>query len=386
MGPALGQNFFHMRKKPADQRDLQAAAVLHLRSGSATSRSSLARVLGASPSTLGIYVDHLIGMGYASESGLEQGPMGRPRRNLCLRPEAGWFAGVEFNAERAQAVRVDFAGKACAAEVRQLPPHADSATVVKTLAQAVDKLGFGRPEPLLGIGVGVPGLVDAKAGVGLLYSFIKDWKNIPVGQALAQRFKVPVTLENNLRAIALAERWFGGGRSLDNYIVLGPRSGFGMAIVEGGRLLRGAHHAAGEIGRWPWPLDGGRQELHNQLSSPGVYRKLAGMAPDEDVPADLKAALSERAHQAGDEWQEVVTDFARVVGCLHLLLDPEVFFLHGPLTALGPRFCTEVVKAAAGVAPALAASLPKLVPSSLGDDAGALGAASLAMEAWTLPV
>ncbi len=382
----MSQHFFLMRKKPADQRDLHAAAVLHLRSGQATSRSSLARLLGASPSTLGIYVDQLIAMGYATEAGLDQGPMGRPRRMLSLKPQAGWFAGVEFNAERVQAVCVDFSGKACAAEARALPAEVDTAMVLRTIMQAVEALAHGAGTPLLGMGVGVPGLVDVTAGKALLYAFIRGWKDVPLAQVLQARHKVPVTLENNLRAIALAERWFGGGRDLNDYVVLGPRSGFGVSIVQGGQLMRGAHHAAGEIGRWPWPLDGGRHELHDVLSAPGVYRRLAGLGPGDPLPADLRAALGEMSARTGAEWEEVVTDFARVIGCLQLLVDTERYFLHGPLTALGPRFCQEIVKATAGVAPALVQAPPRLVPSTLGDDAGALGAASLAMESWVLPV
>src|SRR4051812_26690977 len=100
-----------MRKSPAIQRDLLGAAVLHLRRQRAASRSSLAVALGLAPSTAGLYVDQLIESGYVDESGLEQGLVGRPKRRLATQAGAGWFAGVEFNAERVQAVAVDFSGR-----------------------------------------------------------------------------------------------------------------------------------------------------------------------------------------------------------------------------------------------------------------------------------
>ncbi len=81
-------------------------------------------------------------------------------------------------------------------------------------------------------------------------------------------------------------------------------------------------------------------------------------------------------------WQEVIADYATVIGSLQLLLDTECFFLHGPLTSLGERFCAGVVGEVRATTPALAEAPVRLVPSALGDDAGALGAASLAMESW----
>ena len=87
-----------MRRKPSDHRALLASTVLLVRSGRATSRSALAKSLEASASTLGLYVDQLTAMGYMHETGLSNTHVGRPQRLLGLRAEAGWFAGVEFNA------------------------------------------------------------------------------------------------------------------------------------------------------------------------------------------------------------------------------------------------------------------------------------------------
>src|SRR5215211_9320553 len=203
-----------MRKNPAIQRDLLGAAVLHLRSGRAISRSSLAVALGLAPSTVGLYVDQLIEDGYVDESGLEQGPLGRPKRRLATQARAGWFAGVEFNAERVQAVSVDFAGERVGSQSKWLPDDADTKTVLQAIKTLVAMLARNAQGPLLAIGAGAPGVVDPRAGVGAHYAFIPDWRNVPLAEALRERFEVPVTVENNLRAIALAERWFGGGRDL----------------------------------------------------------------------------------------------------------------------------------------------------------------------------
>lgn len=374
-----------MRKNPIVQRETLAAAVLQVRSGRATSRTTLAKALGISPSTTGLYVDHLIAEHYLNETGLNQGPMGRPRRLLTTEADAGWFAGVEFNAQRIQAVGVDFSGGLKTTVELLLPAEVTADHVIKSILSCVARLAMTMQGPLLSVGLGVPGLVDAQAGVGLYYAFIPDWKQVPLVEKIGSKLKVPVILQNNLRAIALAERWFGLGHGLNNYVILGPRSGFGIAMVQDGRVIEGAHNAAGEVGRWPWPLmegTGGSQELHHALSAPSTWRRLAGAGERGNLPEDLRAGLAALADSAGPDWDAVCADYARVIGLLHLIIDTGVFILHGPLTVLGERFCQSITDAACALMPALSGAGLKVVPSTLGDNAGALGAASLAMEAW----
>ena len=77
------------------------------------------------------------------------------------------------------------------------------------------------------------------AGFGSRYSFIPNWDNVPVADALRGRFGIPVMVQNNMRVISLAERWFGRGAEHQDYVVVGPRSGFAVAIVQDGKLLDG---------------------------------------------------------------------------------------------------------------------------------------------------
>ena len=311
--------------------------------------------------------------------------MGRPRRALSTRADAGWFAGVEFNAQRIQAVGVDFSGSLRSTEEFVLPVDVMADQVIQSILDCVARLAVRMEGPLLSVGLGVPGLVDAQAGVGLYFAFIPDWHQVPVVERIGSQLKVPVILQNNLRAIALAERWFGMGHELSDYVILGPRSGFGIAMVQEGRVCEGARNAAGEVGRWPWPLmavAGEGQELHHALSAPATWRRLAGVGPQAKLPEDLRAGLAEVAESAGQEWDAVCADYARVIGLLQMIINTEVFVLHGPLTILGERFCHSITEAACALMPALRDGRLKLVPSTLGDNAGALGAASLAMEAW----
>jgi predicted NBD/HSP70 family sugar kinase len=369
-------------RNPEEIRRNRARTVLHIRSRRATSRRSLADVMALSPTTAGFYVDQLISKGYILEAGLDQNGMGRPKRSLSVRGDAGWFAGVEFNAERVQAVRVDFSGKLAASQLRLLPEGANTAEILKEVKSAITALQKNARSLLLGIGIGAPGVIDPELGLGLEYAFVSDWQKVPVTKTLRSSFEVDVVLENNLRTIAVAERWFGRGRNLDDYVILGPRSGFGVAIVHGGNLFGGTNNAAGEIGQWPWRLAKQPCELHDQLSSIAIWRRLSGSSSRAKLPSNFHAALSKFADAKSKQRDSVVNDFANVLGCLHLLLDSSAYLLHGPLTALGMQFCDEVVAQISSLIPMLRTRLPRFFPSQLGDDAGALGAAGLAMERW----
>jgi predicted NBD/HSP70 family sugar kinase len=362
-----------------DQRHLLSQAVLQVRSQRATSRRTLADVMRLSPTTAGQYVDQLIATGHLHENGVEKGPMGRPKRSLTTNPDAGWFAGIEFNAERLHGVCVDFSGTRTGGQIASLAEATTPTAVLAEIRKMVVALGKSATGPLLGIGAGVPGVVDPVAGLARDYAFIEGWRDVPLAEELGAVHKVTVTLDNNLRTIALAERWFGGAADLSDYVILGPRSGFGIAIVMGGRMITGAGHAAGEVGRWPWG-DGG--ELHDALSSPAVWRRLAGKTERARLPADLHSALATFADRRSEARTAIIADYARVLGCMHLLLDAHSYFLHGPLTALGDAFCAEVIESIGRLVPSLAARPVRLLRSDLGDDAGALGAASLAMERW----
>jgi predicted NBD/HSP70 family sugar kinase len=369
-------------RSPAELRQNLAQAVLHVRSQRATSRRTLADVMKLSPTTAGFYVDQLIESGYLREAGLEHGPMGRPKRALGPNASAGWFAGMEFNAERIQAVRIDFSGQMAASEVRSLPGTAGTSEVMAEIKSLITAMIRGATGPLLGIGIGAPGIVDPQRGIGLECAIIPDWRDVPVADQLRKRFKVPVTVENNLRTIALAERWFGGIQCQENYVILGPRSGFGIAIVQHGQLYCGSHHAAGEIGWWPWPFGGEVTAVHDSLSSVAAWRRLSGASTRSRLPANLHDAFSNLEDADSAERESLVKDYAHVIACLHLLLDSEAYYLHGPLTALGTRFCNEITAAIARLVPVLANRPPNLLPSKLGDDAGAMGAACLSMERW----
>jgi len=370
-----------MRYKPDEFQHQLAECVLHLRSRRANSRSSLARSMSISASTMGIYVDTLIKRGLVQETGQELGHVGRPKRLLRPCPDAGWFAGIEFHAGGIWGVAVDFEGKVITRYREFLPADLDVERTLESIQKVFYILSSGMSLPLLGVGIGVPGLVNAGEGLALHYRFIKGWTNIPLSRMLDGVTSVPVHIEQGLRTIALAERWCGLQHHLRDYVLLGARFGFNAAVVHGGNIAMGARHAAGELGFWPSPSRQGL-ELGDLISAPATYRRLAGLAMDAPVPVNLNDAFAELSNASEDRIEEVAMDYAGVIGCLQLLLDPEVFVLHGPVCQLGKKFCEAMVRQVELTVPALAGRPPRVELTMLGEEAGALGAACLAVEHW----
>jgi predicted NBD/HSP70 family sugar kinase len=371
-----------MRIKPVDQSKIAARCLINIRNGVGESRRELADALDMSPSTAGLYVDQLIDAGYVIETGLKHGVMGRPKRRLEVRLEAGWFVGVEWNSNQASAVRLDFAGGRLEHVNRVLKAGVTSSEVLVVIEEMIAGLVDGKSGRFLGIGLGAPGVVNVDQGIAGDFPFIANWNDVPLKSHMEARFQVPVTVGNNLRVIALAERWFGGAKGLENFIILGPRSGLGVGLVIGGQVLDGLNHAAGELGNWGWVSSSGGNELHYALSAPAVWRRLTGAEIGASLPEDMRGEMANIAAKLDDCWRDVAQDFGQVVGCLHLLLDTEAIFVHGPLCGLGRGFWEAVVDYSIKLMPRLASRPPPLVCSALMDEAGALGAASLAMESW----
>ena len=191
-----------MRTLKISKANLHAQIVGLVRSGRAESRASLAKFLKVAPSTMSLYVDQLIAAGWIKEAGLVQGKTGRPKVRLALESKNGWFAGLEFTASRAQVVAVDFAGRLLQSQACPIPAGGDADAVIQTLQNAVREMTAGVRAPLLGIGVGEPGLVDTEAGICRYSIIFPNWRDVPLRFSTArpaQAATAPTLSEDSLR-------------------------------------------------------------------------------------------------------------------------------------------------------------------------------------------
>jgi glucokinase len=397
--PRGGSGRFKIKQNTIASQQADLLRLVRARDG--LSRVELARSLNLAPSTVGIYVGHLVEEGYLFEGKTAARDFGRPPTILALNPQGGRFIGVDFEARNIMAVAVDFSQRPLK-EFHDTIALADSVeNILRKIEHAIETVGADDSRKVLGIGVGVPGVIDPARGIALNYKHIKGWSNVPLVSRLAARFGVPVFLENNVRTMALAELWFGQGRGLRNFICLGVRSGVGAGIVIDRQLHHGADNRAGEIGDWPCLLATGNgaggsrpgrafvrledmasfQSVQNWLPVPARPKPNLLVAPGTEVPVE---ALLEAAKAVDKTVLGILDRAAQTFGLalnqLNCAFNPEKIILAGVLTSFGDLFLRRLEKSLETFSPP--SGLPPVVNSNLGSFNGALGAAALAVHEW----
>jgi N-acetylglucosamine repressor len=387
---------------------LEAELLRRVRATEGLSRVDLARQLHLAPSTAGIYVDRLITEGFLLERPKADRDLGRPPTLLALNPEGGCFIGVDFEAHNIMATAVDFSQQPLKQIHKTIRPSDSINQIISKIEQAIQQVIVKDHQPLLGIGVGVPGTVDRSSQIALHYDHIPGWRNIPLGERLRKRFNVEVYLENNIRSMALAELWFGQ-RGLQNFICLGIRTGIGAGIISEGRLLRGKNNLAGEIRGWLCPV-----APFQTFPSPATSRKTwhcQALRPLEEIasiPAIIEAvsaAVKKNrssffkntkaiafadivvAARHGDETvrrvlENVAQSLAWIICHANTLVSPEKIILAGPLAELGDLFLAPLGKTVERFCSEFGHRIPAISKSELGTFNGALGAAALALHEW----
>ncbi|ADI05327.1 MULTISPECIES: ROK family transcriptional regulator [Streptomyces] len=214
-------------------------------------RPELARRTGLSAAAVTKAVRPLIESAYLVEDVAEEArpTLGRPANPVRVDGGRALFAGVKVTGDEVIGVLTDLCCRVCAARHMPLPAR-DPRAVLAAVAELVGALlieADGLGVPVLGLGVAVSGDVDRVRGV-VRYSPFLEWRGIPLAELAATTTGLPVTVDNDVRALTVAEQWFGGGVGLSNFAVVTVGAGIGCGIVVHGRVVAGAQGVAGEIG------------------------------------------------------------------------------------------------------------------------------------------
>ncbi|RAV22470.1 ROK family protein [Paenibacillus contaminans] len=246
-------------KKNDSKRTNKLNILQIVRHSGETTKPALAKVLGISMPTSSSLVDELIGEGFLQISGIgastEQG--GKKPKLITLNPQGRYAAALHIGARKVEGAVVDLLGGLHHRLSEPLPPHRTQQAVGRALsavAGRVLELARSADMPVVGIGVGLPGLVDRHKGPTTAVNF-SEVNGLRIDREL-EPFGLPVWIDNECRNSALAEQWFGLGRQKRNFVSLFTDGGIGAGFLIDGQMVRGMDESFGEIGHTVVQMDG----------------------------------------------------------------------------------------------------------------------------------
>jgi predicted NBD/HSP70 family sugar kinase len=362
----------------------RAAILAHIGAHGATSRADLARGLQLSPALITKLTRDLLADGFIIEREHSPSRGGRPAQLLGLATGSFGAVGVKVAPDHLTLVEVGLGG--AVSRTATEPFDASDRMALARLTTVVKGFAEGATHDiLLGIGVGLPGNV-LEQSEGVVDSTQLGWSQVPLGSALRTATGLPVLIDNNVNALALAESVFGAGRSRENFLVVTIGTGIGAGIVSGGTIVRGQSGNAGEMGHLPVAEDGPEcqcgargclESLIGQSALIARARREGIIGPDGGIAA-LSSAAASGDHAAQEVFSAAGHLLGRAVAGVVNLLDPELIVILGE----GAESWTHW---ALGFEPALrGAVLPRqraieVVVEGWQDDRWAQGAASLVL-------
>jgi glucokinase len=309
------------------------------------------------------------------------------------------------------AIGVDFGGTTVKAGVVYQSNIIDPAPPIATK-------DFGSPEELIGamariinelkakhpsvsaIGVGMPGFIDFEKGTIQNLTNVPGWHAVPLKKLLAKATGSPVFVENDANCMAFAEWKRGSGRGLQHLVCIGLGTGVGGGLVVNGQLVRGACHAAGEIGQTSIDYRG-RPGHYGNLGALEDYvgnKEIAQSAceaylaagieksPEQCTPAALAAAAIAEDPVALACWDEVARMLATAAMNCCWLLNPQAIILGGGVSRAGEVLFKPFTHYLCSQLSDPFKENLMILPATFGHEAGIIGAAALALESSGFPI
>ena len=211
------------------------------------SRAEIARITKLTRTTVSDAVSGLLTAGLVREVGFGTSLGGKNPILLSLEADSRYLIGLNLAQDRFIGAVVNLRGEI--KETCELPVvNRNGDQALDLVYQILDELLKGSWKPVVGIGVGAPGLINTREGV-VLTAVNLDWRDLPLGSLLKKRCGLPVAVLNDSQATAIGEYVYGGGHNPDeNLVVVNVKQGIGAGILINGRLFQGDGGGAGEIG------------------------------------------------------------------------------------------------------------------------------------------
>jgi glucokinase len=318
------------------------------------------------------------------------------------RSSAPYVIGVDLGGTNIRVALVDREGRilqdARRPALADQAPEATLANIRDGVAEVLEEQR-AKPEQVVGIGIGLPGIMDDDEGLVFWSPNFPRWENVPVAREVGRPTHLPVTLLNDAKCAALGELTYGAGRGARHMVMITVGTGIGGAFVVDGQLLMGPNGSIGEVGHQTidpsgplcgcgnhgcWERFCGRDAIIDRTVRWLQGGQASALLEKVQRPHEVTPALVAEAAAAGDVLARQVMDetgFYLGVGVANLIniMNPEVFVIGGGIAQAGEVLLGPMRRTVAARAVALQAKTARIVTAELGDNAGVMGAAARAL-------
>lgn len=392
----------HPQEK-SEPRDLTILRLIH--SGCGYSRLDLARRTGLSPALITNIVRNLIALGLVQEAPAISSLVGRKPIPLEIPAESACLIGVDIGSFFSHVIVADINGRVMHHERIEtgIPDGRVSVLdrVFDCVRRAIAASKVNR-DAIRGLGIAHSGVIDTEKGIVLSFprpGQMAEWKNVPLQAIFEEQFHLPCLIEDSVRTMATAERHFGLGREVDDFLFVEVGMGIGAAIFIDGRLYCGAAGKAGEFGHITVDQDGplcscGNNGCLESVASCAAIIQAGRLAIERGVDSQIREIARGDLSRIGIEGiaqaaadgdslafrvlQDAATWIGRGLADLVNLLNPRLIIFGGALFRAAPQLLSDPLRRIIRQrALEKSSNDVQLCLSPLGGEAGALGAARM---------
>lgn len=385
-------------------KQMNVSAVLKvIRDNAGLSRADVAKITGLTPASVTNITKMLIEDGYLVECKIGQSSGGRPPIILELNPDARYVVGICIGVGIIDVVITNLSANIILKKSIEINKERyDYNFVLEKLVKLINvviKQSNISKEKILGIGVALHGIVNVKTGMSI-YSPYYGWKQKNIKKLLEDELNLNVYIDNDVRAMALAESWFGITKDIENFVTINISNGIGAGIIIGNKLYYGVDFSAGEIGHIVVDADGGKCNcgsygcLETVSSNSNITKKVIKLIKQgaNSILKDIKEDINDLsiddvcyAAKLGDELAiSIIKESARYIGIaitnLINILNPTEIVVVGEIfenTSYAIETLNEIVK---NRGMKLSSENIKIIKSMLGRDAAVIGASTLVIQ------
>ena len=359
-----------------------------IRSGQATTRGQLIEMTGLARSTVAQRLDTLINAGLVVEAGEAASTGGRPPTILGFNDDAGVVLAADLGATHSRVAVTNLGAETLSETSADIDINSGPEAVLGWLDGVFQDLLSRSGQPtgnVTGIGVGLPGPVDFERGVAVHPPIMAGWHEYPVAAHLTERFGVPVLVDNDVNIMALGEQ-FVMSPPVDDFVYLKVGTGIGSGLVLGGRIHRGAHGAAGDIGH----VQATSEDVICRCGNTGCLEAVAGGAalaaalgqthPDVTGSRDVVRLVREGHRDASRRVRDAGRHIGQALAGTVNLLNPALIIVGGDMAQAEQQLLAGIREVVYRRSTALSTTDLQIVTSTLGDRAGVTGAAAMVIE------